>query len=116
MACFPGERLGGLTRVAGGYGKDHARHSNVAGVQTLHHASPHPYRGYGSQKRGCECARSIGSGGEPDNVEDELPRLHAQVSFLELTAGNFGQTWNEQIKFDLCICSLGASEVVRFVI
>jgi hypothetical protein len=51
------------------------------------HASPHPYRGYGSQKPGCESARRIGSGGEPDNVEDELPRLHAQVSVLELTAG-----------------------------
>jgi len=43
-----------------------------------------------------------------------LPGLHAQVSFSELMDGNFSKAWNQQIQFDLCIATLGASELARF--
>jgi hypothetical protein len=51
------------------------------------------------------------SGGLADTIADDLPGVHAQVSLLELTGD---KTWDPQIKFDLCLCTLGASELTRF--
>ncbi len=56
----------------------------------------------------------IGSGGVADTVADHLPGLHAQVSLPELLEGNFGKAFHQPIKFDLCICTLEASELPRF--
>lgn len=56
----------------------------------------------------------IGSGGVADTVADHLPGLHAQVSLPELMEGNFSKAFHQPIKFDLCICTLGASELSRF--
>jgi hypothetical protein len=56
----------------------------------------------------------IGSGGVADTVADHLSGLHAQVSMAELMEGNFGKAFHQPIKFDLCICTLGASELPRF--
>src|SRR5262245_41880331 len=44
-------------------------------------------------------------------IADDLPGLQAQVSLSELTGD---KTWEPQIKFDLCLCSLGASELAQF--
>ena len=51
------------------------------------------------------------SGGLANTIADDLPGAHAQVSLLELTGD---KTWDPQIKFDLCLCTLGASEFIRF--
>ena len=48
-----------------------------------------------------------------DTVADHLPGVHTQVSFSELLARDFSKNW-DQIKFDLCICTLGGSELARF--
>jgi hypothetical protein len=56
----------------------------------------------------------IGSGGVADVVADHLPGLHAQVSLSELMQGNFRKAFPLPVKFDLCICSLGHSELPRF--
>src|SRR5262245_5293733 len=53
----------------------------------------------------------IESGGLADTIADDLPGLHAHVSLSELTGD---KTWEPQIKFDLCLCSLGASELAQF--
>ena len=50
-------------------------------------------------------------GGLADTIADDLPGAHAQVSLLELTGE---KTWDPQIKFDLCLCTLRASEFIRF--
>jgi hypothetical protein len=56
----------------------------------------------------------IGSGGVADTVADHLPGLHVQVALSELMGGNFPKAFPAPIKFDLCICSLGHSELPRF--
>jgi hypothetical protein len=56
----------------------------------------------------------IGSGGVADTVAKHLPGLHVQVSMSEFMGGNFRQAFLEPVKFDLCICSLGPSELPRF--
>jgi hypothetical protein len=56
----------------------------------------------------------IGSGGVADTVADHLPGLHVQVSLSDLTEGNFRKAFPGPIKLDLCICSLGHSELPRF--
>jgi hypothetical protein len=89
-ACFPGARLGGLTRFAGWYGSYHGRYAKVPVVHALHPhgvAMHHLIRIVGMAARNGAAARRIGSGGEPDNVEDELARPSCVGSFLELTAG-----------------------------
>jgi hypothetical protein len=54
------------------------------------------------------------SGGVADSVADPLPGLHAQVSLAEFTDGNFSKAFQWPIKFDLCICTLGPSDLSRF--
>jgi hypothetical protein len=56
----------------------------------------------------------IGTGGVADTVADHLPGLHVQVSLSELIEGNFSKAFPTPIKFDLCVCSLGLSELRRF--
>jgi hypothetical protein len=56
----------------------------------------------------------IGSGGVADTVADHLPGVHSQISLSELLEGNLSKVFHQPIKFDLCICSLGASELARF--
>src|SRR5262245_47923565 len=56
----------------------------------------------------------IGSGGVADTVADHLPGLHVQVSLSDLMEGNFRKAFPGPIKLDLCICSLGHSELTRF--
>ena len=55
-----------------------------------------------------------GGGGVADKAADHLPGVHAQVSWSELMARDFSKYWDHRIKFDLCICSLGADELGRF--
>ena len=56
----------------------------------------------------------IGSGGVVDTVADHLPGLHVQVSLSDLMEGNFRKAFPGPIRLDLCICSLGHSELPRF--
>jgi hypothetical protein len=56
----------------------------------------------------------IGSDCVADTIADQLPGLHAQVSFSELVEGNFNKAFKEPTKFDMCICTLGNSELHRF--
>jgi hypothetical protein len=53
-------------------------------------------------------------GGLADTLADHLPGLHAQVSLPEFLGGNFAKAFHEPTKFDLCICSLGPSDLLRF--
>jgi hypothetical protein len=56
----------------------------------------------------------IGSGGVADRVADHLPGTHAYVSLHEVLQGNLGKAFNQPLKFDLCICTLGHSELHQF--
>jgi hypothetical protein len=55
-----------------------------------------------------------GSGDVADTITDQLPGLHAKISFSELIEGNFKRAFKEPTKFDICICTLGSSELHRF--
>jgi hypothetical protein len=56
----------------------------------------------------------MGRGGVADTVADHVPGVHAQVSLSELLEGNVRKAFSQPITFDLCICSLGPSELTRF--
>jgi hypothetical protein len=121
MACFPGARLGGLTRFAGWYGSYHGRYAKVPGVQALHPygvAMRHLIRIVGTAARNVAANVLVVSAAEASPITSRMscPGFMRRSPSWNSRPGNFGQTWDEQIKFDLCICSLGASEVVRFVI
>ena len=92
MACFPGARLGGLTRFAGWYGSYHGRYAKVPGVQALHPygvAMRHLIRIVGMAARNGAANVLVVSAAEASPITSRMscPGLHAQVSFLELTAG-----------------------------
>ena len=56
----------------------------------------------------------MGRGGVADTVADHVPGVRVQVSLSELLEGNVSKAFHQPIKFDLCICSLGPSELPRF--
>jgi hypothetical protein len=50
-----------------------------------------------------------------ETVADHLPGLHAHVSLSEVVSGNLAKAFVASPEFDLCICTLGPSELTRLM-
>jgi hypothetical protein len=57
----------------------------------------------------------VGATAVGETVADHLPGSHAHVSLSEVVSGNLAKAFTASPEFDLCICTLGASELNRIM-
>jgi hypothetical protein len=57
----------------------------------------------------------VGATAVGETVADHLPGVHAHVALSEVVSGNLEKAFTASPEFDLCVCTLGASELNRIM-